>query len=193
MLNLNMSDVMSVIESCKGYLIALAAVIVLGIVITVLCRKLKYPVRRLARAECWIAVILAVVILMNMICTGPLKGIVSLAASGNGEISEESTEEAFALCEKIAGEGIVLLENNDILPMEPGNINVFGWASSNPCYGGTGSGGLSDKYEKTSLLTGLENAGFKTNSELTDFYSAYAAERPTVGIFNQTGHFQSRR
>ena len=59
-----------------------------------------------------------------------------------------------------------------MLPMnDAGNINVFGWASTNPIYGGTGSGALSDAYDTTTLLDGLHDAGFKTNEELTKFYT----------------------
>jgi beta-glucosidase len=64
-------------------------------------------------------------------------------------------------------------------------LNVFGWASTNPCYGGTGSGSLSDAYETVSLLQGLENAGFELNTELSDFYTAYRADRPEVGMWAQ--------
>lgn len=89
--------------------------------------------------------------------------------------------------EEIADEGIVLLENQDnLLPLEANsNINVFGWSSTNPVYGGTGSGALNDAYHIVSLLEGLANAGFKANTELSDFYTAYRDDRPKVGMFAQ--------
>lgn len=65
------------------------------------------------------------------------------------------------------------------------NLNVFGWASINPCYGGTGSGALNENYEKVTLLQGLENAGFQLNTEITDFYTAYRAEHPVIGPATQ--------
>jgi beta-glucosidase len=112
--------------------------------------------------------------------------IISLAA-GNGVISEETTVEAQALCEDIADEGIVLLENKDnVLPLGgEKKLNVFGWASTNPCYGGTGSGALSDSYPIVSLLEGLKNAGITTNADLSNFYTSYRADRPEVGMFSQ--------
>ena len=64
-------------------------------------------------------------------------------------------------------------------------LNVFGWASTNPCYGGTGSGALSDAYPTVTLLEGLKNAGFELNTELSDFYTSYRADRPEVGMFSQ--------
>ena len=184
MLNLDMKDVLSVLQACKDYLIVAAIVIVLAIVGAIVCRRAKRPLRKLLRTQCWIAMLLAIVIIANLICTGPLSTVVSLA-TGGGKISDESIAEALALSEEIASEGITLLENDGMLPMKAGNLNVFGWASSNPCYGGTGSGSLSDTYDKVSLLQGLENSGFAVNHALTDFYTAYANERSVVGIYNQ--------
>ena len=70
------------------------------------------------------------------------------------------------------------MENTD-------NLNVFGWASTQPCYGGTGSGAISDAYEKVTLLQGLENAGFNTNTELTEFYTDYRSDHPEISPFLQ--------
>ena len=83
--------------------------------------------------------------------------------------------EAMKVAEQIAGEGFVLLENeDDLLPLDgTDKLNLFGWSSVNPVYGGAGSGGINDLYEKVSLEQGLEDAGFTLNSELHDFYTAY--------------------
>ena len=64
-------------------------------------------------------------------------------------------------------------------------LNVFGWSSTNPCYGGTGSGALNDAYPVTDLLTGLHDAGIETNEELSKFYTDYKADRPSVGMAAQ--------
>lgn len=72
-----------------------------------------------------------------------------------------------------------------LLPLDGGNINVFGWASTNPIYGGTGSGSLNDAYPTVSLLEGMANAGFTTNAELSSFYTSYRADRPAVGMWAQ--------
>ena len=178
MLQINMEDVINVLNSCKPYLIALAVALLLAIVVTVACMKLKKPVKRLVRKEAWIAFLMAVVILVNLICFIPMSSMISLAM-GNGTITEETSAEATELCEDLADEGIVLLKNEDnILPLtNTSNLNVFGWASTNPCYGGTGSGSLSDAYETTTLLGGLEEAGYTLNTELSDFYTAYRADR----------------
>ena len=186
MLAINMDDVINVLNSCKPYLIALGIALALAIIVTVACMKLKKPVKKLVRKEAWIAFLMAAVVIINLICFIPMSSMISLAM-GNGTITEETSNEATALCEDIADEGIVLLKNEDnILPLtNTQNINVFGWASTNPCYGGTGSGALSDAYETTTLLGGLEDAGYKINTELTDFYKAYREDRPEVGMWAQ--------
>ena len=186
MLAINMDDVINVLNSCKPYMIALGIALALAIIVTVACMKLKKPVKKLVRKEAWIAFLMAAVVIINLICFIPMSSMISLAM-GNGTITEETSNEATALCEDIADEGIVLLKNEDnILPLtNTQNINVFGWASTNPCYGGTGSGALSDAYETTTLLGGLEDAGYKINTELTDFYKAYREDRPEVGMWAQ--------
>ncbi len=186
MLQINMDDVINVLNSCKPYLIALGIVLILAIIVTVAAVKCKKPVKKLVRKEAWLAFLLAVVVIVNLICFIPMSSMISLAM-GNGTINEETSEEATQLCEEIADEGIVLLKNEEnILPLtDTTNLNVFGWASTNPCYGGTGSGALSDAYETTTLLGGLEEAGYNLNTELSDFYTAYREDRPEVGMFAQ--------
>lgn len=186
MLAINIDDVMNVLNTCKPYLIALGVVFVLAVVITIAVMKMQAAKRKFIRSQSWIAVLLALVVIVNMICWGPMSSMISLA-TGNGTITEETSAEATELCEDIAEEGIVLLQNKDnTLPMASGTkINVFGWSSTNPIYGGTGSGGLSDSYPTVSLLEGLENAGFEVNQELVDFYRDFRESRPTVGMWGQ--------
>lgn len=185
MLAINMDDVVNVLKACKPYLIGFGVVLALAVIVLIACFKLKKPLRKLVRSQAGIAILLAFVVTVNLICFLPMSSLISLA-TGNGTISQETSDEATALCTEVAEEGIVLLKNDGILPLASGsNLNVFGWASTNPCYGGTGSGSLSDAYETVTLLQGLEKAGFKLNTELSDFYTAYRADRPVVGMWSQ--------
>ena len=186
MLSVNMDDVVNVLNSCKPYLIALAVVLLLAIGVSIAAVKVQKPKRQLLRKEAWLAFFLALVVIVNLICFIPMSSMISLVM-GNGTITEETSEESKELVQKIAEEGIVLLKNDEqLLPLaENSSLNVFGWASTNPCYGGTGSGSLSDAYPTVSLLQGLEDAGFKLNTELSDFYTAYRADRPEVGMWAQ--------
>ena len=186
MLAINIDDVINVLNTCKPYLIALGVILAAVIIITVAVMKLQKPKKKFARAQSWIAFLAALVVIVNMICWGPMSSMISLA-TGAGTIAEETSAAATELCEDIADEGIVLLENkNDTLPLAEGTkLNVFGWSSTNPVYGGTGSGSLSDSYPTVSLLEGLENAGFEVNQELVNFYTEYRADRPMVGMWGQ--------
>lgn len=185
MLAINMDDVIKVVSSIKGYLIALAAVILLAVAVMVGCRKMKKSKKYLIRWQAGLGLVAAAAIIVNLILTGPMYSMVSLA-TGGGKVSEENVASATQLCEDIADEGIVLLDNQGTLPLAKNSkLNVFGWASTNPCYGGTGSGALSDAYPTVTLLEGLTNAGFELNTELSDFYTSYRADRPVVGMFSQ--------
>lgn len=185
MLAINMDDVIKVVSSIKGYLIALAAVVLLAVAVMVGCRKMKKSKKYLIRWQAGLGLVAAAAIIVNLILTGPMYTMVSLA-TGGGKVSEENVVSATALCEDIADEGIVLLDNQGTLPLAKNSkLNVFGWASTNPCYGGTGSGALSDAYPTVTLLEGLTNAGFELNTELSDFYTAYRADRPVVGMWAQ--------
>ena len=185
MLSINMDDVIKVLNSIKSQLIGFGVVAVLLIAVMIACRKQSKSKKYLIRWQAGLGMVLALAITVNLILTGPMYSMVTLA-TGGGKVSEENVATATQLCENIADEGIVLLDNDGTLPMAKNSkLNVFGWASTNPCYGGTGSGALSDAYPTVTLLEGLKNAGFELNTELSDFYTSYRADRPEVGMFAQ--------
>ena len=72
MLDINWSDVMNIINLITPYLIAIAAAIVLGIIITVAVMKVKEPKKYLIRSQTRVAVVIALVVIVNLICTGPM-------------------------------------------------------------------------------------------------------------------------
>ena len=185
MLAINIDDVLNVLTTVAPYLIAFGIVLVIAIIAMIACKSQAKSKKYMIRSQAGMAILLAFGVVANLICFGPMSTMISLA-TGGGSISEESTNVATELCTDIADEGIVLLKNDDsALPLASGdNINVFGWASTNPCYGGTGSGALSDAFPMVSLLDGLRNAGLNPNQDLIDFYTEYKAERPTVGMWS---------
>lgn len=186
MISVEMEDVLAVLELCRPYLIGMAAVIVIGIAVMIGCRRMKKSGKFLVRGEAALAMVLAVVIGVNMICFGPMSTLIGLAA-GDGTISDETNAEAAETAEQIMEEGIVLLENEGLLPLSgTDKLNVFGWESINPAYGGAGSGGINDLYEIVSLTKGLENAGFTLNQELIDFYNNYGTDKPEMSIQKQS-------
>ena len=201
---INPEDVIKVMNLISNELIILGVALALAIVVTVgliFLKKLDKPLKGLIRGNAWLAFLLVVILVINMLVSGSLYTMANLAlggssgATGNteaGSISAESIEEAYAYNEEIAGEGMTLLENSGILPLAKNTkLNVFGWASVNPVYGGVGSGALNSQYATTSLIQGLEEAGFVLNQELIDLYSTYYTDeegnttRPSVGMWAQ--------
>ena len=186
MISVEMEDVLAVLQLCKPYIIGIIAALVIGIVIMIACRRMSRGKRFLIRGEAAIAMVLAVVVCVNMICFGPMSTLIGLA-TGNGTLSDETNEEAAEVAEEIMEDGIVLLKNESLLPLnETKKLNIFGWESINPAYGGVGSGGINDLYDIVSLNQGLENAGFSINQELVDFYNNYGADNPEMSIQKQS-------
>lgn len=190
MLNINMEDVIGVVNACRPQLIALAAALVLAVAVIIamaVIKRIPKHNRFLIRWNAVLAFVLAAGAIANWVCLGPMSNLISLTM-GTSNVSDETTAEATKTAEQIAGEGFVLLENEDnLLPLEGTNhLNLFGWASVNPVYGGAGSGGINDLYQKVSLEQGLEDAGFALNTELHDFYTAYTSDRPEMSIEKQS-------
>ena len=186
MISVEMEDVLAVLQLCKPYIIGIIAALVIGIVIMIACRRMSRGKKFLIRGEAVIAMVLAVVVCVNMICFGPMATLIGLA-TGNGTLSDETNEEAAEVAEEIMEDGIVLLKNESLLPLnETKKLNIFGWESINPAYGGAGSGGINDLYDIVSLNQGLENAGFSINQELVNFYNNYGADNPEMSIQKQS-------
>jgi beta-glucosidase len=175
-------DVISVVQQISGYLVAAAAVLVVWILVLIFAGKLRKPKSGFVRKQSAIAFFLILLILVNCILINPMSDLINAATAETGTLSEETVANSKATVEEVAGEGIVMTMNEDhALPLEETRLNVFGWASTNPVYGGTGSGTV-DTSTAVSLLDGLTNAGFSLNTELSDFYTAYREDRPVISI-----------
>ena len=184
MLSINWSDVWKMVESIKVPLIVIGVALALAIIVSLAVFKMGKPARKLTRSTAWVAAFIAVVVAVVSMMYGGFKTVLDLAA-GTGALTDASKAQVEDLGNDISDEGMVLLKNQGgALPLAKGSaINVWGWGSMNPIYGGTGSGSLSKDNPTTTLLDGLHNAGFTTNDELTNLYTSYRAERPEVGMF----------
>ena len=76
--------------------------------------------------------------------------------------SEESPREREhrALARRAAAEGIVLLKNDGVLPLQPGKIALYGPGSRMTVKGGSGSGDVHERHSVT-IEEGLRRAGFR--------------------------------
>ena len=188
MISFEMEDLIGVLQGLVPYFIAIGVALVAAIAISIAVKKLPTAKKKFVRGETWMAALLAVIFVINLICTGPMSALLNLVGSAPTptKVSDELAEEASAVALQIAEEGFVLLENEDILPLkDTAKLNLFGWSSTNPVYGGAGSGGINDLYAKVSLIESIQNAGFEVNQELIDFYTAFAPDRAAVSITAQ--------
>ena len=76
------------------------------------------------------------------------------------------------LAREAAAQGIVLLENDGVLPLTPGPIALFGAGATYTIKGGSGSGEVNVRSE-VNVLEGLENAGFTITTK--DWIERYDA------------------
>ncbi|MBW3090351.1 glycoside hydrolase family 3 N-terminal domain-containing protein [Bifidobacterium miconisargentati] len=188
MLDINMADVAAVMGSLVPYLAAAGVILVLAVIITFAVNKKtvkSVSMRKLIHSESWLVVLVAVVVAASIMVSGPLSTILNNASAKKYTLSSSTVAAANKLAKDVQSEAITLLQNDDAnLPLSSKKVNVFGWGSTNPVYGGTGSGSMSDQYPTISLLDGLHEAGIKTNTELSKLYTDYRKDRPEVGMFN---------
>ncbi len=186
MLGINIADVIAVIDTMTTQIAIIVICLIAAIVATIAAIKIKKPLKGFVRKTAWIAFLLVLVLTVTNILLNPMYSMINMAMGG-GAISDEAMEEAKELVTDIADEGIVLAKNDDnALPLAEGTkVNVFGWSSTNPVYGGTGSGSLNTAFETVSFLDGLTDAGIEYNTDLTDFYTGWRDTRPTVGMMGQ--------
>ena len=190
MLDINMSDVIAVLKSLVPYLSILGVILVAAIVITFAVNGRTVSnasVRKLVRSESWLAVLAAATVSIALMLTGPMATLLNNATAKKYQLSDETIATANTQAQELYGEAVTMLQNNDgNLPLT-GNkkLNVFGWGSTQPILGGSGSGSMSNEHPMASILSGLKQAGFETNSELTDLYTKYRADRPVLNMFQQ--------
>ena len=189
MLQINMADVMNVIGSLTPYLIAIGVLFVLALIITFAVNKKTVKdvaTRKIVHSESWLVALVGIVVAVSMMLTGPLSTLLNNATITKYTLSDATVSKANELAKDVQSEAVTLLKNDDSnLPLSNKKVNVFGWGSTNPVYGGTGSGSMSKQYKTVSLLDGMKQAGLKTNTELSKLYTDYRKDRPEVGMFAQ--------
>lgn len=189
MLQINMADVMNVVGSLVPYLVVIGVLLVLAIIITFAVNKKTVKnvgSRKLIHSESWIVALVGIVVAISMMLSGPLATLLNNATLTKYMLSDATVSKANELAKEVQSEAITMLKNDDSnLPLSNKKVNVFGWGSTNPVYGGTGSGSMSDQYDTVSLLDGMKEAGLETNADLSKLYTDYRADRPVVAMWSQ--------
>ena len=188
MFSINLSDVVAVLKSLIPELVVIGVFLVLAIIITIAVNKRTVKSvanRKMIHSQSWLVTFVAIVVALATMLLGPLSNLITKSTNKH-ELQPATVTAARDLAKDIQRESVTMLQNSDeTLPLKDSKVNVFGWASTNPVYGGTGSGSMSPDNPTTSLLDGIKEAGLETNTELSKFYTDYREDRPKVEMFEQ--------
>lgn len=181
------ADVGNYVRSVGSYIYAILATLLVMVVVMVAAHfVVKKGDRHVVRWSAGLAWVLVVVLCANMICYGPLHATLSgVFNASKAEISDDVVGNSLAVIEETGDEGLVLLKNTGLLPLDSTTtkLNVFGWASTNPVYSGTGSANSGDgSAPAISILQSLVNAGYTMNDELVSMYTSYCSKRGDISM-----------
>lgn len=181
------ADFQAYLTQLSGYVYFAVVLLVVLIAVLVLAQKAKKGFRHVVRWQAVLAFAAIVAVMANVICYGPMYSNVSgFLNAAKVELSDETVAQSREMVKKLGEEGLILAKNENLLPLasDVTKLNVFGWDSTNPILGGTGSGS-SDSSSAVGILQSLQDAGYETNQTLTDMYVEYRAERPEIGMHGQ--------
>ena len=180
------ADLLTYIGMVQNYVWVILIALAVMIVVLIAASRAKKGTKGVIRWNAVLAFLLIAAVCANLMCFGPLKNnIAGVLNASKAELSEETVQKSKDVIKKVGEEGLVLVENNGLLPLTGVSaVNVFGWGSTNPILGGTGSGS-SDGSTAVGILQSLNDAGLSTNTELSAMYTDYRADRPSVGMYAQ--------
>ena len=94
-------------------------------------------------------------------------------ASYSGEVTQREKEN-LQVAYEAACEGMVLLKNDGVLPLQTKKVALYGPGASMTIKGGTGSGEVNERHS-VSILEGMENRGYEitTKAWIAQFEAAY--------------------
>ena len=182
------ADLISYLNAMSTHLLGVGIAVLALILALILGCKIKKGWKAWFRLQSVVAFLAVIVLLVNLICYGPMNNLLNTYLNA-AEITLDDSLAAQSkdLITRIGEQGFVLLRNEDAaLPLKKSEnkLNVFGWASTKPYLGGTGSS-ESGSADVVDLLEALANGGYEVNPTLTQMYVDYAAERPTADMFGQ--------
>ena len=95
-------------------------------------------------------------------------------ASYSGEVSEREKKN-LEVAYRAACESMVLLKNENVLPLKTKKVALYGPGVTRTIKGGTGSGEVNERHSVT-ILEGMENRGFEVTTKqwIEDYEGAYA-------------------
>ncbi|MFF2272090.1 glycoside hydrolase family 3 C-terminal domain-containing protein [Agromyces sp. NPDC058136] len=127
-------------------------------------RKVKHRPRRIVGWSVVVAVV-AIIAVLAAPTVRDISRLLSIKVDSSTTDGVAAREHGAEVAERISDEGLVLLENDGVLPLAEPRVNVFSFASFNLRYGGNGSGG-SDQSTAVTLYDALDEQGVEVNPEL---------------------------
>ena len=185
-MGVSQADLNAYLNQLSGYVYAILFILVAMILLLIFAGKINKKNSGIIRLASVLGALAGIVIIVNAICFGPMyNNVAGYLNASKIQLSDETVAQSRETVQKVGEEGVVLLKNNGILPLtDTKKLNVFGWSSTNPIYGGTGSGSSSSA-TAVSILQSLKDAGFEPNEGLSGMYVEYRAERPTIAMASQ--------
>ncbi len=146
-------------------------------------KKLRRPSRILFLL---VTLLFAVVLAISavVVYARPYYGFINNFISGSAgtENLASAKEDSKAITQEVEEEGIILLKNENSLPLASNTkVNVFGNGIINFVYGGTGSG-AGDSSQNITFVQGLKDAGLEVNDELVGFYEENVMQTADMGL-----------
>lgn len=183
------ADLTVYINGISTSLLVIGGAIIVLLAVLIGAHWVKKGYKMIVRGQAIVCFLTLLAVVLNYICYhAPIYGPLSTYLNANAiEINEELSLTNLSITERIGAEGFVLLKNEEeTLPLskKETKINVFGWASTKPYLGGTGSSAGANE-EACGIIESLEMAGFETNKTLTALYTDYAEDRPIADMFGQ--------
>ena len=134
-----------------------------------------------------IGVLVVVLVAANVVAGAFAPMITKFLSKGptfESEEMQEALEQSDKLCTQLTADSIVMLKNqDDALPLEDTNINVFGYGATDQGFllRGVGSGSSTiSQSKRVTLLQALAEAGFSYNQAIIDVYNNFARNNNSV-------------
>ncbi|MCR4698995.1 MAG: glycoside hydrolase family 3 C-terminal domain-containing protein [Bacilli bacterium] len=148
---------------------------------------MKKPTKKTGIIVSSIGGVLSAVMIAGTIVAYSYQGLLDVTFQSSDYVASVGEKE---LCKNVAGEGAVLLKNEDeALPLQSNEtkLALIGQDSVDFVYGGSGSGSV-DTATAPTLKSALEGAGYTINQTLWDFYDTGAGKDYRKKTPDMSGH-----
>ncbi|WP_225418485.1 glycoside hydrolase family 3 protein [Lacticaseibacillus daqingensis] len=154
---------------------------------------LMHPIKKVYGAiGLSLCVVLAMGTTVANVALARYQGTISSTLSVRKQIAQggdtKTYQAARKLTAKMASEGTTLLKNeNNALPLTTSKVNVFGYASYNLVYGGSGSGSTSGAKYNDNLKQSFAAQGISVNPDLWNYYKDKSQQSSKWNVFSPNG------